>query len=76
MKKKPVHIADFIKVHGQCRAAEILHCSQSNISQIMASKREIYITCIEGVFSFYEIKHPPLHRGKKKPSGQRESQRG
>jgi predicted transcriptional regulator len=54
-----ISIEDFCKKYSQLKAAEIIGCSQSAISQMIQSKRNIIFSeNADGVFSCHEIKIP------------------
>lgn len=54
-----IHITDFLKVHTQKQAAEIMGITQGAIHQAVAAERDIYFReCEPGRFTFYEIKKP------------------
>jgi predicted transcriptional regulator len=51
------NIHDFLKTHTQTETADLLGCSQSAVSQMTRSGRDLYIEKKpDGSYSYYEIK--------------------
>lgn len=54
-----IPLSDFCKRYSQQRAAEIIGCTQSAVSQMIKSHRTIFFRPIGvDVYDFYEIKVP------------------
>ena len=56
------HIADFCKEHSQTATAKIIGCTQSAVHQMLKSKRDIFITEINGSHDWFEIKRPKTQK--------------
>lgn len=56
-------LEEFVNKHSQDKAAEIIRCSQSAVSQMIRKKRIIFIIeNPDGTFDSREIKRPNSHR--------------
>lgn len=56
---KRIPLRQFCDEYSQVRAAEVIGCSQSAVSQMLASKRSVFITQDEdGAFGCEEIRRP------------------
>lgn len=52
-------LSEFCKQHGQQRAADIIGCTQGNVSLMLSAKRNVFIVeDAKGRFSHYEIRRP------------------
>ena len=54
---KTYRLKEFTKLHSQSVAAQVIGCTQGNVSHMIAAGRKVFITeDDEGSRSFYEIK--------------------
>ena len=54
-----ISLSEFCAKFSQVKAAEIMGCSQSAVSQMLASARDIrFVAGIDGHYSHFEIKIP------------------
>ena len=59
MTTTPIPISEFLKDRTQAEAAALLGCTQSAVSQMVRSGRDIRIeTSQDGSYSYFEIKRP------------------
>jgi len=59
MLMSEISLSEFCDKFSQGRAAEIMGCSQSAVSQMVAARRDIRFVCgVDGVYTHFEIKIP------------------